>query len=89
MTEKADWGPDEKTIKASERISFLVGKKVFVRTCFVDRSGNSNEVHYDDFNAIYLDLFPLGREYFFKFERAGVIILVGTKCVNEILELPA
>jgi len=83
MVKNADWGPEDKTIKASERMESLVGKKVKVIMSYA----MPGQMVGTEFEAIYKDCFPLGKEYFLKFDFNGAERLVRTLSTVEILEI--
>lgn len=71
--------------KVSERVQWLCGSKVTVRmTYFASADAESTM-----FNAVFEDVLPLGREYFFVFNISGCRRLVRTSNVVEIAQFGA
>lgn len=71
--------------KVSERLAWLVGKKVTVRVVYAEIGQLGGET----FEAVYQDTVPLGREYFFIFNISGKHRLIRTTAVVEIVERQA
>lgn len=76
---------DNSGSKVSERLAWLDGRHVSVRVTYAEIGQLGGE----QFNAIYRDVVPLGREYFFVFEVAGRRRLIRTGSVVEIIETEA
>ncbi len=68
--------------KLGERLEWLIGKKVTVRVAYAEIGQLGGET----FHAVYEDVVPLGREYFFVFNVAGKRRLCRTSSVVEIAE---
>lgn len=68
--------------KVGERLEWLAGRKVTVRVAYAEIGQLGGET----FAAVYEDVVPLGREYFFVFNVAGKRRLVRTSSVIEIAE---
>lgn len=67
--------------KVSERLIWLAGKNVMVRL----RSADPSQT--EEFAAIYLDCYPMGRAYFFVLAVAGKRRVIQTDHVLELTEL--
>lgn len=69
--------------KVSERLLWLKGKRVAVRVAYAEIGQMGGE----SFNALYEDVLPLGREYFFVFRVSNARVLIRTSTVIEVREI--
>jgi hypothetical protein len=77
--------PTNPSSKVAERLEWLIGKSVSVRVAYAEIGQMGGEV----FQATYVDIVPLGREYFFVFNVGGLRRVFRTSSVIELQELPA
>ena len=82
MTQTKDIAKTPAASKVSERLEWLVGKRVFVRVGHSDSGQPGGET----FHATYIDVVPLGREYFFVLQQSSVTRMIRTSSVIELSE---
>lgn len=69
-----------------ERVSFLVGKLVRVRVWW-SQEGQQASPGGDLFDAVLVDLVPVGRDYYFVFETSGKRSVIKTAAVLQMSEV--